>query len=146
MVRESKHFAAAIKQKLARIISKVFSEEKEFPFTKNMRRLSQALSEIKDCFKFLENVNYEVEKLTLSYLKNKASPSEEEVQEVLCLNKKLFVESVFQEPLVKNFFIQLKSFYHYSHFYRTRNESHFQAFSEFLDLLYMEEEEDQQSQ
>lgn len=146
MVKESKIFAATVKQSLFRVISKVFDEEKEFPFTKNMRHLNRAVSEIKECLKFLENTNYEVEKLTLSYLKNNSSPSEEEIQEVLCLSKKLFVESVFQDPLVKNFFSQLKNFYQDSHFYMTRNKAHFQAFNNFLDLLYFEDEDDQDSQ
>lgn len=72
-------FNEAIKQRLLRIISQVYSEEKDRPLTKNMSRLNKAVSEVRDCFKFLENVNYEIEKLTLSYLKNNTSVSEAEM-------------------------------------------------------------------
>lgn len=146
LLRESKIFSAAVKKKLFKTISRAYSQNSAAPFTKNMARLKAVVSDIQLCFKFLENVNYEIEKLSLTYLKNNTAATEEEVQEMLCLSKKLFIGGVFQEPFVRNFLIQLKRHYLGSPFYKANDSANFQNLQEFLELLELEESEEGASQ
>ena len=67
--------------------------------------------------------------------------NQEELSEILSLNRKIFVDCIFREPLIINFIFTTHNFFRKSKFYYDMNFSHCVNLSEIIINLELEPEE-----
>lgn len=100
LIHESKTFSLHVKHKIYAQIEKVGAEQIELRFSKDMLKYHRIIGELHEWYKHLEGTNQEIEQLIQSYLKNNLKANQEELQEILSLNRKIFVDCIFKEHSV----------------------------------------------
>lgn len=70
-----------------------------------------------DCYKNLENINVEIENLTIAYLNNFLESSQtKSFQDTLEFHRKLFITCIYKDSYIHNFIIFLFKFFYSSNF------------------------------
>jgi hypothetical protein len=145
LINEAKDFSENIRYFLLKKISKLISqdENKNFKlFSKFPKAYYNTINELFFCYKHLESINFEIEKLTRIYLDNHIDNNKKFSFDTLQFHKKMFIDKVYNDSVIRKFIIYLYEFFRNNHFYLNKFNSSILKIEEIYDNLETNNKED----
>lgn len=139
LINEAKDFSENIRFLLTKKINKLIikKEDKNFfrIFSKFPKKYFKIINELFFYYKYLENINFEIEKLTRIYLDNYIDKNKKFSFDTLQFHKKMFIDKVYNDSLIRKFIIYLFEFFKKNHFYLNKFSSSILKIEEIYENL-----------
>lgn len=150
LFREAKSFSETIKKLINKKLLRVLKDDRAFSdettdtlqygpriksFSKAIRNYTELIDLLFDSYQHLENVNYEIEKLTKIYLENYIEKSESVDFDTLLFHKSMFINNVYKDERIHTVIEELYEFFCRNSFYSRNFRELVDKVSEIYDNL-----------
>ena len=150
LFREAKSFSETIKKRISKKLTKILVREEDYsseaadipihrsiilPFSKAIRQYRGLIDLLFNSYQHLENVNYEIEKLTKIYLENYIEKKESIDFDTLFYHKSMFINNVYKDEKIHVVIEELYEFFCRNSFYSKNFRDLVEKVSEIYDNL-----------
>ena len=105
-------------------------------FGPNCKKYTKAIEYLHDHYKFVENVNFEIEKLTRLYLENFQEKRKNKISfDSFLFHKRMFINCVYNEPIIHSFVVSVVSFFKQNNFYAQKFQASYIQIMEIFEIL-----------
>lgn len=105
-------------------------------FGPNCKSYTKAIATLHEHYKLVENVNFEIEKLTRLYLENFLEKRKNKISfDSFLFHKRMFINCVYNEPVIHSFVVSVVSFFKQNNFYAQNFQASYLQIMEIFENL-----------
>lgn len=105
-------------------------------FGPNCKSYTKAIATQHEHYKLVENVNFEIEKLTRQYLENFLEKRKNKISfDSFLFHKRMFINCVYNEPVIHSFVVSVVSFFKQNNFYAQNFQASYLQVMEIFENL-----------
>ena len=105
-------------------------------FGPNCKSYTKAIATLHEHYKLVENVNFEIEKLTRQYLENFLEKRKNKISfDSFLFHKRMFINCVYNEPVIHSFVVSVVSFFKQNNFYAQNFQASYLQVMEIFENL-----------